>query len=377
MSFIEDFVMPIIDQWENIYSYSNPYTIGEKLKFDINDAKKGDIVLLGYLDNRINFDQHLKETNLINIRKELYKLHDLNWDFSFFDIGNIYAGETYYDSLIALDLVLNELIKLEVKIILFGGNNTLNTTIYNVLKDDNYLHFTQISPFLGLSDYNEKLTEYNFLTKILLDEPCKIINYTSIANQNFLNQPIFKDILNVLNFESYRLGELNESLIGCEPILRTSDFANFDLNAIENRGEIFQSNPQPNGISPLQACALARFLGSSEFLKILHFSNFIYSENNVVSDKLLAQIIWHNLEGNQLCNEILKNSDKKTKYTLFLENEELIFYKEQFSGRWWMECIMNQETGQKYTIPSQENDYLKAFSGELPDRYLKVFKKFL
>jgi formiminoglutamase len=377
MSYINDFVTPITEFWEEIYSYTNPYTIGENVKFSFEDAKKNDVVFLGFLDARESESDNFKDMNLNEIRKQFYKLHVLDWNFSLIDIGNIHSGETLHDSLIALEVVLKELKNLEVKVIVFGGSNLINHTVYQVLNDEKFLHFTQISPFIGLDDFNHKLTSSNFLTQILLEQPCKLIQYTSIANQNFLNPQIYKDVLGALNFESMRLGELNESISEIEPLIRTSDFINFDLNVMEYRGEVFQNNPQPNGISAYQACTILRYCGASEYNQFIHFSNYLYESNEKVSSKLIAQLIWHFIDGQQVCLNIKDFLEQKVKYTMLLENEELIFYKEKISNRWWMQCNMNEETPQNYLIPCSEKEYQQAVNGEIPEKYWKTFKKFL
>ncbi|MCB9202121.1 MAG: hypothetical protein H6604_03600 [Flavobacteriales bacterium] len=376
MSAIDDFVVSVKDFWEKEYSFHNEYCIGEKVKFDLENSKPNDVVLLGFLDSSDNSTQSSEIIDLKEVRTQLYKLSNINWEFNFIDLGDIFPGNTFNDSLVALEEVVKEVLEHKVKLIVLGGNGVINYNLYTILSEKELINYTQISPNIGLSDYRNKIKESNFITKILLSQTCKLAQYNSIASQNFLNPPSYRELVEKLNFELLSLGDINADVLECEPIIRTSDFINFDLNAIQYSGYTFSTNPQPNGLTTIQACSLLRYAGASEKNKIVHLSNY-QNNQNPISSKFLSQLVWHILDGNDLCLHIIRNISKVTKHIVMLENSEIIFYNEKFSNRWWMQFSIDENMCNGYTIPCSEKDYHSARVGEIPKRYWKAYKKIL
>jgi hypothetical protein len=62
-------------------------------------------------------------------------------------------------------------------------------------------------------------------------------------------------------------------------------------------------------------------------------------------------------------------------------NHELIFVKSQKSGRWWIEVTLPVPVGSRkersLLVPCTYDDYQKASSGELPDRWWRIHQKYL
>ena len=59
---------------------------------------------------------------------------------------------------------------------------------------------------------------------------------------------------------------------------------------------------------------------------------------------------------------------------------EIIFYKSQSSGRWWMGVPFKKEGKkqlQNYFVACSYHDYEVANQGEVPDRWIKTYKKFI
>jgi hypothetical protein len=108
----------------------------------------------------------------------------------------------------------------------------------------------------------------------------------------------------------------------------------------------------------------------------------IFNFNNKKEESvLIAQIIWYFIEGvNYRSNEYpFGTKENYLKYIVPLESEELVFYKSNKTGRWWIE--INFFAGQhnklkKNTLLSCSHDeYLAACNNEIPERWWKAQRK--
>ena len=74
-------------------------------------------------------------------------------------------------------------------------------------------------------------------------------------------------------------------------------------------------------------------------------------------------------------------SDKESyqKFTVLIDNEELIFYKSNKIGRWWIEIPFlpnfNNKLKQLTLLPCMHEDYIEASNGKIPKRWYKAYKK--
>jgi hypothetical protein len=62
-----------------------------------------------------------------------------------------------------------------------------------------------------------------------------------------------------------------------------------------------------------------------------------------------------------------------------IDNEELIFYKSNKIGRWWIEIPflpnLNNKLKQLTLLPCVYEDYMEATNGKIPERWYKAYKK--
>jgi len=212
--------------------------------------------------------------------------------------------------------------------------------------------------------------------KILEHQPIYLKNINFIAHQNYFSDVDSTRLLEKLSFDFYRLGEIKNQLHICEPALRESDFVHFDLHSLNNCLITGVNYPSPNGLYPEEACQLMRFAGMSPNVKALSLHGF-NSDNDrfELTSKLIAQLIWHYLEGFEYRNEEIpkqKNNDF-IEYIVHIDKTiELIFVKSKRTDRWWMLVNVNQ---QQYWEPCSYNDYLIASKGEIPNRYTQSIIK--
>ena len=123
--------------------------------------------------------------------------------------------------------------------------------------------------------------------------------------------------------------------------MRGTDLISFDLNAvrqIEAPGQYFGS---PNGFYAEEACQIAHYAGMADQLKVAGFFNLIPNlDHQQLSAKLMAQIIWHFLEGFhfKVTEDPEKHPSEFSEYIIEMDDVDLplTFYQSRKTGRWWM-----------------------------------------
>jgi len=96
---------------------------------------------------------------------------------------------------------------------------------------------------------------------------------------------------------------------------------------------------------------------------------------------LIAQIIWYYIEGVncRVKDDDFSETSKYQKFTVLIEEQELIFYKSNQTGRWWIEIPflpkVNNKLKQHTLLPCMHEDYIDASNGIIPERWYKAYKK--
>ncbi|MDQ3141227.1 MAG: hypothetical protein M3Q56_03160 [Bacteroidota bacterium] len=172
------------------------------------------------------------------------------------------------------------------------------------------------------------------------------------------------------------LGEFRMQMPKVDAFTRSSDFTFFDLNAIrfsDSPGNIFKN---PSGFSSEEACKLSRMIGSGDRTRCLFISEWD-AENDIhdLTSFLTGQIVWYFSEGVQL-NQTDKFPDREklTQYLVPLKDSdlELIFYKSESSGKWWLKepYVEDEFTGR--LVPCTYEEYRQCVMEHIPDRILSL-----
>jgi len=96
---------------------------------------------------------------------------------------------------------------------------------------------------------------------------------------------------------------------------------------------------------------------------------------------LVAQIIWYFIEGVncRVMDDDFSKQSNYQRYTVLIEEQELIFYKSNHTGRWWIEIPFLQNADNKLKrhtlLPCMHEDYLDSCNGKIPERWFKAIKK--
>jgi len=376
-----DFLKPLDNEILQLIEGFSSQQLGSKVVLhtakDFPDLDKIKIAIVGVIENRGNSDQN-SEVDLSHIRKELYSMFPGNWDTSIADLGNILAGDSISDTHFALRKVVASLIKKKITPIVIGGSQDLTYALYRAYDElEQMVNLVAIDSKFDFGKETDALSSSSYLTKIIIEEPNNLFNYSNIGYQTYCNSQEEIDLIDKLFFEAYRLGEISNTIALSEPIFRDADLVSLDMTSIKSSDSGNFSSFIPNGFNGKEICALARYAGISDKVSLFGIFNHQNSQQESV---LIAQIIWYFIEGyHYRSNEYPFGSrENYIKYIIPLE-EELIFYKSNKTDRWWIEIPFisnsNNKLKKSSLLPCSYEEYLVACNQEIPERWWKAQRK--
>ena len=338
------------------------WQIGNQITKEI---KEDSIVLLFVSDYRgANGDAEVQDFTAI--RKEFYKLSQLDFEIPVVDLGDLVSGKSVQDSHYILQEVLSACHYKRAIPVIIGGSNDFAFSLFSGLnfhqKDINY---TQISNIISLKQ-GENIDEHTFLSKILSSKNFSIKNYHHLGYQKHLNVADSVKLIREVEFDIIRLAEMMNSTEKTEPYFRKADLVTVNCDAIESFGDAFSMNPQVNGLNRREICAYMKEIGLSENLKSVGIFNYnIYSENQL-NHQLLAQMIWYLIEGINIQHSHPKERQYEMFYVL-IEDRQYAFKRDTFSNLWYFGDDENIEN----CIPCSRKDFDEAKKGWLSSRFTK------
>lgn len=372
----EEFLSPVSFELRELAGSLDQFSIGHSLRFDEELEEKA-IVILGIKDYRGSGEEVY--TDFDGIRAQFYQLKRGSWHLPIYDLGDIEAGATVEDTYFAFLKVQQELLKSKCQLILLGGSADLIYWQFRAFDSVRHqVNLSLIDNRFRLGNDALELSNQNYLSKIITQEPHTLFDFTQMGIQTYFVGQEELDLMETLNFEVKRLGKLIETLSESEPELRNSDLVAMNLESIQVAD--FQSSLRvsPNGFSAREICSLARYAGINN--KVQSFGVYNYKAKNILSDDLLlAEILWYFIEGKNYAREEI-DFEKEGSYETYyvqLPERSLIFYHDVPSQQWWMELNEleeREELGQQI-IPCSAKDYEFSLKGKIPDRWWKSYKK--
>ncbi|MFI0430457.1 formimidoylglutamase [Mariniflexile sp. HMF6888] len=361
--------------------------LGRKIR--IHSVQKGipdlegvNIAILGVLENRNDINYIGEAFQLNEIRKTFYGLFPGSWHTTIADLGDINKGESVEDTYFALKTTIAILIKKNIIPIIIGGTQDLtypNYRAYDTIMP--MVNIVNVDSKFDLGDSAKPIKNDSFVGKIILDQPYNLFNYATIGYQTYFNSQEEKDLMDSLYFESYRLGSVSKDITLVEPVMRDANIVSIDLNAVKGSEVSLNQKFSPNGLDGKEICAIARYAGISN--KVSSFGIYEYkpSKDDDITCMLISQILWYFIEG---VNFRVKDDDflgdsSYQKFITLVEDQELVFYKSNKTGRWWIEIPFLTEINNKLKrhtlLPCMHQDYLDACNNKVPDRWYKAFQK--
>ena len=383
-----DFLTPIKDTIIAHLVLQSAQSLGRNMQ--VHSAQNGmpdldnvQIAIFGVQEDRNAVDNMSCGENLQRIRKYLYQLYPGNWHTNIADLGNIQKGNTVEDTYFAVAQLTTYLLKNDIIPVIIGGSQDItyaNYRAYDALEQT--VNLVSVDSKFDIGTVEDELNSRSFLSKIVMDQPTNLFNFSNIGYQTYYNSQEEMDLLKSLYFDAYRLGVVKDLTV-VEPIMRDADIVSIDMGAVRQSEAPANNNCSPNGFYGEEICAISRYAGISD--KVTSFGIYEYNPKydvNGQSANLISQMIWYFIEGVNYRAKDYPYCTKESyqKFIVLVENDDPInFYKSDKSGRWWMEIniITNNKYKRHALIPCTYQDYLEATEQKIPERWYNAQKKLM
>ena len=376
-----DFLQPISASVEEYIATLSNQTLGKKVVFHTQtDFPVLDNVAIAIIT--VNEFRGCEKDNddfsFDYFRKQFYSLFPGNWNASIVDLGTIEAGASIEDTYFVVKSLVAELIKKRIIPVVIGGSHDLTYPMYRSYDNlDQMVNLVSVDNQFDFSKEN-KLDSESYLSKIIVEEPNNLFNFSNLGFQTYFNSQEEIDLIEKLYFEAYRLGEVSNNIAVAEPVFRDADLVSVDMHSVQSSYSGNFDVFNPNGFTGKEICALTRYAGISDKVTSFGIFNFNPTGNEVV---LTAQMLWYFIEG--FCfrsNEYpFGTKENYIKYIVPIEDEELIFYKSNKTERWWIEIPfltnVNNKLKRNTLLPCTHEDYLAACEQEIPERWWKAQRR--
>ncbi len=350
------------------------YTFGSILEKNQEklSPEKAKVVIVGVDENR-NAIKKGGSKAPDKIREHLYALNRIAPRYKVLDLGDIRRGKKPNDTYFALRDVCSYFIDLGIQVIVIGGSQDLTFGISKAF-DEKPFNLVNVDPKIDYKKGTKSINSENYLN-FILEKQEKLFYSAILACQNYFIDPLEIDQLSGNNTDFLRLGKLREDISDVEPYLRDADIFSFDLNSVrqvEAPGQYFVS---PNGLYAEEACQIAHYAGMAVNQKVAGFFNYYPNlDLKGISGKLMAQIIWHFLDGtyHRVIEKPNSDSDFFNEFVVDIEDIDfpLVFFESKRTGRWWMK-IAGEDNDYENIIACSSQDYDSASKSEIPDRWWK------
>ncbi len=381
-----DFFIPLTDALDAHSVLLPPSSFGAKLQIHTQakgfpDLTSVDIAIFGVEEDRSTEDNFGSGKDLHHIRRNLYQLYPGDWTTSIVDLGNIKKGDLTSDTHFAVTEIVADLLKMNILPVIIGGGQDITFSNYKAYeKLEQTVNLVTVDSCFDLGRLEDPLSSKSYLSKIIMEEPSNLFNYSNIGYQTYFNSQEEINLIEKLNFDAYRLGETKNIEI-VEPVFRDADIVSIDIGAIRQSDAPANNNASPNGFYGEEICAIARYAGISD--KVSSFGIYEYNSKydvNYQTAHLIAQMIWYFIEGVNFRAKDYPFDTKSDyqKFTVMLENDDPInFYKSNKTGRWWMEVNLIKDNKYKRhaLIPCTYKDYIETTEQLIPDRWFKAQRK--
>jgi len=346
---------------------------------------KADIAIIGVPEDR-NCAGNAGSASAPNyIRTYLYKLYSGANKIKIVDLGNLKPGNKVEDTYFALTELINNLLELNILPIIIGGSQDLTYAMYKAYeKRKRVINIAAIDSRFDLGTDNEPLTSKSYLSKIILQQPNYLFNYTNIGYQTYFVEQDAIELMDKLYFDIYRLGIARNAISEIEPMVRNADLLTIDISSVKQSEAPACEHSSPNGFAGEELCQIARYAGMSDKLTSVGFFEFNpMLDNNGQTAHLVAQAIWYFIDGFYARKNDMPSANKENfiKYFVSTQNSEydIIFYKSKKSDRWWMEVPYPSDKKSRYDrhylVPCSYHDYEIACQEDIPDRWWQALKK--
>lgn len=372
-------------------AYENTQCLGSKIdtywqEGSFPELKNVRLAIVGVCEGRRSVNNRGCELAPDAIREKLYPLAPPVKERGMVDLGNIAAGATPEDTYYALTEVLYKLMDSNITVVILGGGHDLAWAQYKAYEVlGRVINIASIDSRFDIEDAIDYHDSRSYLNRIVMEKPNYLFNFMALGYQTYFCGNDRVRLMDELQFDTIRLGELQKQMAKAEPFLRASDMVTVDVSAIRQSDAPGQGDPSPHGFYGEEICQMARFAGMSDKLSSIGF----YELNPRFDDRgqtahLLAHALWYFIEGfyNRMSDFPYRDKQNYLRFLVPINNgtTDIIFYKSQKTQRWWMEvpCDMDERRdryARHLLIPCLHDDYLQATQGDVPELWMKTFQR--
>jgi formiminoglutamase len=384
----QDFLTPVEEAVLAHLALQPPLCLGNTIRVyseeeGFPNLENVQIAIFGVQEDRNSEDNFGCGENLHFIRTKLYQLFPGNWQTEIADLGNVLKGNSVTDTYYAVSEIISDLLKKNIIPIIIGGGQDITYVNYRAYDSlEQTVNITAVDSRFDLGDLDAELTSQSYLSKIIMQEPSNLFNYSNVGYQTYFNSQEEIQLLDNLFFDTYRLGKAKE-LENIEPAFRNADIVSIDIGAVRQSEAPANNNASPNGFYGEEICAISRYAGISD--KVSSFGIYEYNsqyDNNHQTANLIAQMIWYFIEGvnSRVKDYPFSGKENYQKFTVILEDDDpLVFYKSNKTGRWWIEInILSDNKHKRHAlIPCTYKDYQEATKQIIPERWYNAMRKML
>ena len=344
--------------------------------------ESGSLVLFGVGETR-NSNNPGAANSANQIRPYLFGLSGAKFKHPIVDLGNLKITGNTANTYMAVRDVVEFIQSKGATCIILGGTQDLTWPMF--------LGTSQSVPRVNLSiiDYTIDMgvgdgdfSSTCYIDKIISEGKKSLFNLSMLGYQGYLVDSKHIDLLTEQNFELSRLGFVRGAMSEIDATLRDSHIVSLDMASIKQSDSPGVVYPSPNGFYSEEICQLARYAGVGANTKI--FGLFEHNTQNDplgLSASLAAHIIWHFIDGFNARNRFPSIGESQQNLKRFyvkspIPNIELVFVQNTQTAQWWLELPPTVKTdNEPIAVACSYNDYLKASKGDVPDRWLRAWKR--
>ena len=360
-------------------------TLGKQIKVH---AEKGQIpsfegakiAIVGLRENRADVNFNDEDINFNSYRKAFYSLYPGNWSHDIIDLGDIEKGATPEDSRFAAREAIAALIKMDIIPLILGASQDMVYGQYRAYDGmGEMVNMVNIDSRFDLGNADSPISNKSYVSKIVVELPYNLFNYSVIGYQSFFNPPQEIALMDKLFFDAFRLGEVTSDITIVEPIMRDADIVTLDASAIKSSEISYKDYSSPNGFDGREICSISRYAGISNRVSSFGLYEIGKSNSQKSGPMLIAQIMWYFVEGVnfRIDDGDFEEEKQFTTYLVPIDDTILTFKKSKRTERWWilMPFIsdVNNKLKRRTLLPCTYGEYLSACNnGQIPDRWLRA-----
>jgi formiminoglutamase len=345
--------------------------------------KNSNIAIIGVPEDRGTETNKGTYKAVSEIRKKLYGLKKGSKSYKISDLGDLRPGITLADTYLRLREVCETLMRNNVIPLIIGGSHDLDYGQYLAFEHiPMRVSMLNVDATLDMQEINSAAMTGRHIHEILVHEPNYLFTFSHLAYQSYLTSGHDLAILEKLYFDAHRLGQLRENMTEIEPVIREANMMSFDITAIKMADAPGNANAYAFGLSGEEACQICWYAGLNEKMASVGFYEYNPEyDNRSQTAQVVATMIWYFIEGYYHRKKEVDFSDRTyTKYVVPMsesDSQDIIFYKNKFNEKWWMEVPYPSKPDKFSIIPCSYNDYQMALKGELPQRWINRYAKLI